>query len=54
LIAAVFLAFNLHASITSLGINLMDAEIIKERSIKSSRYPSTGIKSGMISMGLKA
>ena len=47
-------AFALHSSKISLGMILMRRIIPVGRIIKSSRYPITGIKSGMKSMGLKA
>lgn len=45
-------ALILLSSITLSGINFIESVINKGTIIKSSRYPNTGIKSGIRSMGL--
>ena len=47
-------AFSRHSSMTSAGISLMTIHMPSGRSRRSSRYPTTGIKSGIRSMGLSA
>ena len=46
-------AFSLHSSITSLGIIVTRRAVPAGAMIKSSRYPITGMKSGIKSIGLK-
>jgi len=49
-----FIAFSLAEAKISLGISLIESEISAGTITRSSRYPRTGIKSGIRSIGLSA